>query len=104
MDNSIEYYKNLLLILKGCALVIKGIGDNTCYIDCMKLRNLPITDDMATDLLLSGYVRLDTSNSIFEQTNYIRKDSWENDLDKLKIKCPQLFRKSKINKLLKNDK
>jgi hypothetical protein len=93
--NNPKYYFYLKLILEGndlifnykdCYITIKDIKDNDIDV-CNELRyNLKLT-----------LFKIDYFNYT---EHYSRKMPWKNDLEKLKIEHPNLFRKEKISKLL----
>lgn len=105
MSLPLEFYQYLFIILKNnYTLVIVSDSTIKSYIDCIDLKNILLSDEMAHDLLMSGYVELDGGNFDFAETYYIRKDSWKKDLIDLKLNNPHFFRKQKIAKLLKDEK
>ena len=94
------YNKYIKIILSGCELVINYEKYESYLYYKDKTKNIDY--DISLDLMKDDRIELDSGNDEYCELCYRRTENWKDDLNNLKITHPQLFRKNKIIKILKN--
>ncbi len=105
MKNSDEilYLKSLRFILQyNCELVL-SYKHQTATLFYTRTQTKEIPYELGKTLAEDNRIELDGGSLHFREECFRRTEDWKKNLSELKEKYPKLFRKEKIQKLLKNN-
>jgi hypothetical protein len=104
MKNSDEilYLKSLKYILQYNCELVMSYKHQTATIFYTRNQTKEIPYELGKTLKKDERIELDSGNWEFREECFRRTEDWEKNLSELKEKYPNLFRKDKIQKLLKN--